>query len=189
MSVGHITQTQVGDLIGRHVRSLPRYHTATDREQWWPSILLFVAVPAAGAAALVVAGIAPISDVVGGLLAGVGVLSGFLFQVLAWVGSRIATIADVDTDRPLTSHERQLVGRLDLARANIAYAALVSIVFAMQLGIVALLTDPPTALTVVSAFLLLHLGLTLLLVLLRINSIAKDDRVAAITRHARTGDR
>jgi hypothetical protein len=187
MSVGHIAQSQVGDLVGRHLRSLPRYRAASQREHWWPSVVLFVGVPAAGAAGLALVELAPMSSVIGGLLAGVGVLSGFLFQVLAWIGSRIAAIADLNDGRPLSSHEIQLVGRLDLARANIAYAALVSIVFVMQLGVMALVDSPPTWLTVLSAFLLLHLGMTLLLVLLRINSIAKDDRVAAITRHARTG--
>jgi hypothetical protein len=185
MSAASITHSQLGQLVSRHVGSLPRVQSRQKPWSYWPSALVFVVTPIVGGVAMYFADLQPASNVANALLAGTGVLGGFLFQVLAWIGSRIATIADVDSGKPLTGHEIDLIGRLDLARANIAYATLVSIVFAMVLGVVALLNEPPKWMAAICAALLFHLGVTLLLVLVRINGIAKDDRIAALTRHAR----
>jgi hypothetical protein len=50
----------------------------------------------------------------------------------------------------------QLVDRLDIARTNIAYASLVSLVFVIVLAVVALLETPPHWLAWIAAFLLMH---------------------------------
>src|SRR4051812_47267156 len=89
---------------------------------------VFIVLPAAGSLILWrFAGFEVSTTVSAGLLAGVGVLGGLLFQVLAWVSGRLGALADGIVDRAPTDHEMSLIGRLDIARANIAYASLVSI--------------------------------------------------------------
>lgn len=181
--MGRLRNSEVATLIGDHHRSLP-YYRSTGPLMW---IGTFVGLPALGAALLWrLAGFEESSVTVSaGLLAGAGVLGGLLFQVLAWISGRLGALGDTIVGRAPTDHELGLVGRLDIARANIAYASLVSVVFVAELGVVTLWRNPPTWTTFVSAFLLLHLCLTLVLVLVRINRIGKTDRVAALTAHAR----
>lgn len=184
MDLKAIARTHLGGIVSEHVRSLPT-STRHGRRRHWPWALMFVAVPATGTAAVAAIGASQVPVATSGLLAGVGVLSGLLFQVLAWVSGRIASLADGMGSRAATPYELRLIRRLDIARANIAYASLVSILFVIELGTVMLTRRPPMWLNYLSAFLLLHLATTLLLVLSRINSIGQDDRVAALTAHAR----
>ena len=153
----------------------------------WPWIGLFLGFPVAGAAALSLADLAS-KATSSGLLAGIGVLGGLLFAVLASVSGRVATVAD-EMDEAASPYQIALITRLDIARSNIAYATLVSILFVLVLGVTSMLKQEPTWLSLANAFLLLHLGVTLVLVLLRINSIGEDDRVAALTAHARKRSR
>lgn len=178
-----ITTTELGRVFKQHHDSLPIVSAQSGLRRHWPWIGVFLVCPAVGTAALNFADVAPSSE--GGLLAGIGVLGGLLFQVLASVSGRIATIADGMGTRQASRYEIALITRLDIARSNIAYATLVSVVFVVTLGLTAMLKEEPHWLTMTNAFLLLHLGVTLILVLLRINSISEDDRVAALTAHAR----
>lgn len=179
-----ISTTELGRVFRQHHDSLPMVSTRRGLGRDWPWIGLFLALPLAGTVALNFAGLGP-NTTSGGLLAGIGVLGGLLFGVLALVSSRIATIADGMDGRAATPHELSLITRLDIARANIAYATLVSIVFVTALGVTSMLHDDPKWLNLVNVFLLLHFSITLVLVLLRINSISEDDRVTALTDHAR----
>jgi hypothetical protein len=188
--MGTTSNSQITTLLHQHQASLPTWRPDEDakREWWglrrnWPWLILFVGLPAGGAIGI---GFADLSaNVTTGLLVGIGVLGGLLFQVLAWVSSRIAAIADTMDGRKASPYELALVRRLDIARANIAYASLVSLVFVVVLGVGSMLTKTPHWLNLCYAFLLLHLGLTLILVLLRINSIGQNDRVSMLTAHAR----
>jgi hypothetical protein len=181
--------TQVGGIVAQHYDSLPRWYQNADGDPTWrtnlPWLGTFVALPGLAAWWAVGTDTADPSSAVGGLLAGVGVLAGLLFQVLASVSGRIADLADRTDPASASDADIALVGRLDIARANIAYASLVSIVFVVQLGVSAIAKEVPTWVVGVSAFLLLHLGVTLVLVLARINAIAQDDRAAALTLRAR----
>lgn len=184
MNTQSITHSQLGDIFAQHLDSLPRWKSQRGRYMEWPWVLCFLVGPAGGAAALSVTGLAPSGPATAGLLAGVGVLGGFLFQVLASVAGRIADLADGIGARPPTRSEISLVRRLDIARANIAYASLVSLVFVVLLGLIALAEAAHPVLIALSAFLLLHLGSTLVLVVIRINQIGQDDRVKTLTSHA-----
>jgi hypothetical protein len=147
-------QSELYQVIADHEASLP-YTRSTGP---LVGVVTFIVLPAAGAVALWrFAGFGVSTTVSAGLLAGAGVLGGLLFQVLAWVSGRLGALADGILDRAPTDHEMALIGRLDIARANIAYAALVSIVFVAELGIVTIWRKPPEWTTAVSAFLLLHL--------------------------------
>lgn len=149
----------------------------------WPWLTLFVVLPAVATVALRSAKFAP--NVSGGLLGGIGVLGGLLFGVNAWVASRVASLADTMGERAATPYELALLRRLDIARANIAYASFVSITFVTALGLVSMFLKTPRWINLASIFVLLHLGMTLVLVVLRINQIGKNDRIAARTAHAR----
>lgn len=179
-----ISTTELGRVFKQHHDSLPVVPAQSGLRRHWPWIGVFLVLPAVGTAALNFADLAR-SSVSDGLLAGIGVLGGLLFQVLASVSGRIATIADGMGTRQPSRYEIALITRLDIARSNIAYATLVSVAFVVTLGMTAMLKDEPHWLTLTNAFLLLHLGVTLILVLLRINSISEDDRIAALTAHAR----
>lgn len=180
-----IRNSKVGKLFGEHFGSLPRYVRRNSSETYLPAISLFLLVPVAGAIGLYFAGLAENAVIPGALLAGIGVLGGLLFQVLASTASRIATFADAMNGVAPTPYRISLITRLDVMRANIAYASFLSIVLVGVLGVASVMKSPPTGLSVVSSFLLLHLVLTLLLVLLRINSVGQDDRIAALTAHTR----
>lgn len=182
--MGMIAESELGRIVVEHHRSLP-YDVRSDRQHAWPWVTMFYVVPAGAAAGLAAAGVVPSRAASIGLLAGVGVLGGLLFQVLAWVSGRIGALADSMSVEAPAPAEVALIGRLDIARANIAYASLVSIVFVVELGVVALLDAPPDWLAIVSAFLMFHFALTLVLMLLRINAIGRTDRVNALTRKAR----
>lgn len=183
-----ISESELGHLIADHYRNLPR-DVSGERPRSWPWVATFLVAPCALAAIVAVTGFAPSSAAAVGLLAGVGVLAGLLFQVLAWVGGRVAAIADRTNPEAPQAHDVDLISRLDYARQNVAYATLVAVLFTVWLGVVALLNDPPEWMTWVSAFLLFHFTATLLLVLVRINSIGRSDRVEALTKHARSKDR
>lgn len=176
----------VGLLVREHLRSLPMSAHRDGLLRHWPWAVWFVGLPAAGAVGLSFAKLS--GNVTVGLLVGVGVPAGFLFQVLAWVSNRIASLADAMGDRKASPYELALIRRLDIARANIAYASFLSIVFVLALGAGSMLNATSRWLSAVYAFLLLHLGLTLLLVLVRINRIGQNDRVSALTAHARESD-
>lgn len=176
--------TAFGKLLGEHNRSLPVAHQVT-WVRYWPTVGVFVVLPGAATVAVAIAGVADAGVASGGLMAGVGVLGGLLFQVLAWVSSRIGSIADGVEGRVATAQEVTLVRRLDTARANIAYTSLVSILLVALMGLTSAIKTPPTWLALVSVLLLGHLVVNLVLVLFRINAIGKDDRVAALTSGAR----
>ena len=182
-----IATTQLGRVFRQHYGSLPVVPDRRGLRRNWPWIGMVIGLPAAGTALLGFADLASVTASAG-LLAGIGVLGGLLFEVLASVSGRIATIADALKTSP-TPHEIGLITRLDIARANIAYATLVSITFVVTLGVASMLRDEPNWLSLVHGFVLLHLGVTLIVVLLRINAIAEDDRVAALTAHARKESR
>ena len=181
--------TQVGGIVSQHYASLPRWYKDAEGGPTWqtslPWVGLYLFLPAVLAWWVEGAEVADPAAAVGGLLAGVGVLAGLLFQVLASVSGRIADLADRTDPAMASDDDIALVGRLDIARANIAYASMVSIVFVVQLGVAAVLKGVPAWVVAVSAFLLLHLGFTLVLVLTRINAIAQGDRSAALTLRAR----
>ncbi len=178
-----ISTTELGRVFKQHHDSLPKLSPREGVRHPWPWIGLFLVLPAAATVALNFAGLGAKSTSEG-LLAGIGVLGGLLFGVLASVSTRIAAIADSVEGRPATPYEISLITRLDIARANIAYATLVSIVFVMSLGVTSMLQDEPRWLNLVHIFFLLHLTITLILVLVRINSISEDDRITALTTHA-----
>jgi hypothetical protein len=182
--MGRISTSELGSLFVEHHLSLPTMAGRTGLFRHWPWVVMFLIFPGAGAAAVAIFGHLS-SNVTAGLLAGIGVLGGLLFQVLAWVSGRIATLADSMGARKATSYELGLVRRLDIARANIAYATFVSLVFVAGLGFASMLDKTPRWMNGVFAFLLFHLSVTLVLVLLRINRIGKNDRVSALTAHAR----
>lgn len=184
MRLQAIGATEIGGIVGQHHTSLPRWADHTGITYHLPWLSVFIGAPTVAAVGLQFAEVSP-ANVSGGLLAGIGVLGGLLFQVLAWVSSRIGAIADGMDGAAATPSQIQLVGRLDVARANIAYATLVSIVLVMELGIASMLAETPAWVSGVSSFLLLHLGLTLVLVLVRVNRIGRSDRVVALTAHAR----
>jgi hypothetical protein len=126
------------------------------------------------------AGTVDSSDIPNSLLAGVGVLAGLLVQVLASVSGRIGTLADSAPPAHFVSERRQrLLNRLSIARVNIAYASLLSVLFAVFLGVQSAMKDPPHWMVLVDLFALLHLAPTLILVLLRINRIGMADQVLA----------
>lgn len=177
-----LRRSELGELIGEHLRSLP-YHRGTGPLLWLGT---FVAVPIAATSIIWLGpGFVSTDAAATGLLAGVSVLGGLLFQVLAWVSGRLGGLADQIEGRAPTPAEMALIGRLDIARSNIAYATLVSIVMVIYLGVEALLPEQYVWMTALSSFLLFHLGLTLILMLLRINRIGKTDRLIALTAHAR----
>ncbi|MEM9202776.1 MAG: hypothetical protein AAGC53_14010 [Actinomycetota bacterium] len=147
-------------------------------------LLVFAAIPVV-AGGLLTAATMDNSGVAGGLIAGVAVLGGLLFQVLAWIGGRIASIADQTDANAPSDYSLRLVRKLDIARANIAYASFVSISLVILLAVSVSLDDRPDWLRVVVFGVLFHLALTLLLVVFRINRIATDDRISAITARAR----
>ena len=179
-----ISTSELGRIVAQHHDSLPMIPTRRGLRRHWPWLALFLGLPTGGTLVL---SFAKLTDKTAssGLLAGVGVLAGLLFAVLASVSARVARLADETDGQAASSYRIALVTRLDIARANIAYATLVSIVYAVVLGLAAMLTKEPRWLNLMNAFLLLYLGLTLLLVLVRINSIGEDDRVSALTAHAR----
>jgi hypothetical protein len=178
-----LARTQLGEIVVSHYQSLP-YDRTGSRNSPWPWIVTFLVGPLVAAVALAAVGFAPAGNAAIGLIAGVGVLGGLLFQVLAWISGRIGALADqANTDAP-DQNEVQLIARLDMARTNIAYATMISVGFVVELGVVALLQSPPNWLAAASAFLLFHFAATLILVIVRINAIGRTDRVAALTRHA-----
>lgn len=182
--VGTTSTSELGMLFVEHHVSLPMRRDRTGPLRHWPWVSLFLVIPAGGAAAIgYFAHLSP--NVTPGLLAGIGVLGGLLFQVLAWVSGRIATLADSMGARKATPYELSLVRRLDIARANIAYATFVSLVFVAALGVGSMLDKTPQWMNGVFTFLLFHLSATLVMVLVRINRIGKNDRVSALTAHAR----
>jgi hypothetical protein len=182
-----VKDTQIGELIASHHSTLPHWQGRARR--WaWPWITLFYVAPAAGTALLTWRGLADVGASSTALLAGIGILTGFLFQVLAWTGSRLADLADGVAGRHPTSDETALLGRLDVTRANTAYATFASVVYVAELGISLMLSVPPQWLAVVNLFVLLHLSTTLLLVVLRINTIGRDDRIDTLIGQARRHD-
>lgn len=181
--MGIITDSELWSVLADHQNSLPYF-----RRGWRPALAvgLFVAIPVGGTLLVWHAGFAALTTgVAAGLLGGVGVLGGFLFQVLAWVSGRMGAIADDVEGRPATDQEMSLIGRLDIARANIAYSSLASILLVADLGLMVLWAHPSIGLTIAATALLFHLGLTLMLTVLRINQIGKSDRLATITAAAR----
>lgn len=178
--------TAAGKLLGEHNRSLPMAHQET-WVRYWPTILIFVGIPLAMTVGVGLMGVASAGAASTGLMAGVGVLGGLLFQVLAWVSSRIGSIADNVEGRVATAQETTLVRRLDMTRANIAYSSLISILLVALMGLTSAIETPPTWLGLASVFLLGHLVANLVLVLFRINAIGNDDRVSALTSGARVG--
>jgi hypothetical protein len=182
--VGWVSTSGLGKIIVQHYDSLPMLASRSGVTRHGPWVFVFVGLPAAGAVALAGDIDAP-GKIIEGLLAGVGVLGGLLFQVLAWINGRLGAVADGMDGRPAAPREIELVNRLDIARANTSYASLVSIVFVIGLGLVGSLRQPPEWTGVACTLLLLHFGLTLLLVLVRINTIGSDDRVSALTAQAR----
>lgn len=177
-------RTQIGKLIHEHVDSLPTFVDRSGFPQHAPWMALYFGLPLLVVASGRVLGLAP-EGISPALLAGVGVLTGLLFQVLAWISSRVGAIADaMGSDEP-NGHQLALIDRLDIARANVAYACLVSILLVVSLSAGAILAEEPTVLRAISIGLLAHLCLTLVLVLVRINNIGQDDRITALTSHAR----
>lgn len=190
--MGTISESKLGTLFLQHFTSLPVAASAETRSglnPWrtWPWLTLFVVIPVLGAFGLEYAHQTRNTSV--GMVAGLGVLAGLLFQVLAWVASRLAAIADAIGQRKATHYELGLVRRLDIARANIAYTSFVAIMSVITLGIASMFKTTPYWLNVLLNFLQLHLGLTLILVLLRINSLGQSDRISALTAHAREANR
>lgn len=181
-----VTHSQIGEIVVQHHESLPRWGREARWYAGWPWFAVFIVAPGLGAAwAFSLETTPQTADAPSsGLLAGVGVLTGLLFQVLASVAGRISNIADTMDGKPATGTQIRLLQRLDIARANIAYACMVSIVTVTWLGVLALVEVKARWPVALSAFLLLHLAATLMLVLLRINRIGRDDRVAALTSHA-----
>ena len=175
--------TELGGIFAQHYESLPRWDREGLREHT-PWIVLFGGLPVLVAVGIQFADLNTKAIAVG-LLAGVGALGGLLFQVLAWISGRIGTIADTMDARPVTGGQLDLVERLDIARTNTAYAAIIAIFFVMDLGVGSMLGKTPTWLNTVNGFLLIHFGVTLMLVVVRINSIGKSDRVTALTAQAR----
>lgn len=178
-----VAPTGVVGIVGDHLRSLPYDARRNSLIREWPWFSGFVVLPALAGG--VSTQLSLTDQNFSTVLAGVGVLGGLLFQVLAWVSSRIAGLADGMDGREATKYEIALIGRLDIARANIAYAALTSIGVVLTLGFGSALEDPPTWLIPIFIFLLFHLGANLVLVVVRISEIARSDRVAALTAHAR----
>lgn len=180
-----VSDTQIGEIVVSHHHSLPFWEDAAGRRWSWPWVLLFYGVPAAVAAFLTWYGLTSFGGGVTALLAGVGVLTGFLFQVLAWTGARIATLADSVAGRHPSPDEISLLGRLDVARSNIAYATLLSVVFVAELGLLAMLDHWPEWINSINVFILIHLSLTLVLVVLRINMVGRDDRINTLIARTR----
>lgn len=179
-----ISSSELGGIVLQHYRSLPEWAGRSRWQAKLPWLFVFIAIPLAGAVGLPFGGLDP-KAVAPGLLAGIAVLGGLLFSVLAWIASRIGSIADTMEGRAATPSQLELLRRLDIARANTAYTAAISVVFVVELGVSSMLKQSPTWLNGVSAFLLFHVGLTLLLVVVRINRIGESDRIAALTAHAR----
>lgn len=69
--------------------------------------------------------------------------------MLSSVSVRIGEIADSMDDSP-SPHEIGLITRLDIARANIAYATFVGFTFVVTLGVTSILRDEPAWLSYVS---------------------------------------
>lgn len=149
----------------------------------------FVLLPEAAAAAIFIFSSDGPALASAGLIAGVGVFGGLLFQVTAWISGRLGSISDGIGDRAPTERKMMLLGRLDLARANLVYATLVSILFVVELGVVMAIDQPPRWVDFISLFILFHLALTLILVLQRINRIGKVDWVDTVTAETRRSDR
>jgi hypothetical protein len=146
-------------------------------------LLTFLGLPAGASAALYFgASLGSPANGAAGLLAGVGVLGGLLFQVIAWVSSRLGSLADATSSSRPTQSEAQVLRKLDAARANLAYASALSIVSVVELAVVVMLKTPPQWLHLVSGFLLFHFGATLVICLIRINEIGRSDRVRVLTR-------
>jgi multidrug transporter EmrE-like cation transporter len=178
-------RTQIGRLLHEHVDSLPMYRDRDGLGRHLPWLLPYVGVPLAVTTFGRFLDLAP-SGISAPLLAGVGVLTGLLFQVLAWISGRVGTVADAMGDKRPTKYDLALIERLDIARANVAYACLVSITLVVTLSAGAIVRDEPDWLRLVNVALLAHLCLTLVLVLVRINNIGQDDRVTALTSYARS---
>ena len=183
--MGWVATSGLGKIVAQHYSSLPMWTPGGGLARHAPWFAVFVGLPTAGALALATVGTKAPGSIVEGLLAGVGVLGGLLFQVLAWINGRLGAVADSMEGRPAEPHEIKLVNRLDITRANISYATLVSVVFVVGLGVLAILERPPRWSAAACGIILLHYGLTLLLVLVRINTIGSDDRIGALTAHAR----
>ena len=175
--------SELGGIVVEHFRSLPRWADHQGLGEHLPWLVVFLVVPTYAAVGLALD--VDAKAVGPGLLAGAGVLGGLLFSVLAWIAGRIGAMADAMEGQRATPTQLDLVRRLDIARANTAYAAGVSIVFVVELGVSSMLRNSPIWLNGLSVFLLFHFGFTLLLVLTRINRIGRGDRIAVLTAHAR----
>lgn len=175
--------TELGALLQEHIASLPVSAAARGPWRYWPSALVFVGVPAIAAPGIRGSKLELFAPA---LLAVVGVLGGLLFQVLAWIAGRIGQVADTMEDREPTREQMALLTRLDVARANVAYASLISVCFVVCLGAATMLKSIPGWSSPAFGFALIHLGFTLVLVLVRINKIGKSDRIAALTAHAKS---
>src|SRR5262245_28092355 len=125
------SDNQLGEVVTSHYLSLPVWdRRPSGIRRNWPWILLFVVVPlgvGAGVWAIDTFVDIAVTGAPAAFVAGVGVLAGFLFQVLAWIGSRIGEMADRLAGQPANSDELALLGRLDIARTNVAYATVFSI--------------------------------------------------------------
>jgi len=151
------TETGLGEIVADHYRTLGAATTTFT--------ILVPAGLAIGATQVVLAdGLAAV------LLAAVGVLTGFLFQVLAWIGGRIGELSD--SSEPA---EPNLLTRLRCARSNVSYATLSSLSLVLVLAGQVSVQNPPAVLTYLAIALLAHLFLNLLLVLTRVNAIGIDD--------------
>jgi hypothetical protein len=185
MVVGFIRESQIGEVVREHHASLAHDHRGEGPPRPWPWIITYYAVPLVATIWLASLGLAASRSVAIGMLAGVGVLGGLLFQVLAWIAGRLGAIADSTDVLAPSKAEVDLIERLDIARRNIAYASLVSLVLVAQLAVVALLAKPPDWMAWASTVLMVHFFLTLVLMLVRINAIGRTDRISALTKHAR----
>lgn len=167
-------------LVREHYASLPRWGSRTDltKRSGWPTWVAFHGLPLGATLLVCRAGTVGASELPNSLLAGVGVLAGLLVQVLASVSGRIGTLADSASLAHVVPERRQrLLNRLSIARANIAYASLFSVLLAVFLGVQSAMKDPPHWMVFVDLFALLHLAPTLVLVLLRINRIGMADEL------------
>jgi hypothetical protein len=156
-----LDKIDVRDIVHDHLRTLVSYDT---RRVALGDYLLFYALPLIAAAVCYTAGIGLSTAAVGVLIDAVAILAGLLFNLLVLVHgfSRTATPTTEEDKRQLLSE----------TYSNIAYAILVALLALVPLALLANTSGCTTLLLgSIAVFLLVHFGLTLLLVLKRIHTL------------------
>lgn len=192
-----LRKVDVRDIILAHYRTL--YDNRLGRASRTKDVLLFAGIPALSALVLTVAGVR--LGETGALLAAVSILGGFLFALLILIlemSSDAAARAEEDGEPSPRTLRRVKV--LREVSANVAYSVLISVLTTASLAVGDFLLPPtrapqpggliknaeqPAWISGISIFLLIHLGLTLLMVLRRTYAIAQRELDFASVRRDR----